>query len=146
MPIRAENKDRYPPNWPEISAQIRRRAGNKCEQCGVPNYEIGGRTRDGKWHRAWPVGEKLTHIEWPKPGSYWWCEGAPFQLRIIRIVLTVAHLNHDPADCDPANLRCWCQRCHLHYDREHHAATRRKTLDKKTGQGTLFDTEKAPPK
>ena len=38
MPIRPENKARYPKNWPEISARIRARAGNKCEDCGVPLY------------------------------------------------------------------------------------------------------------
>lgn len=37
MPIRSENKNRYPKNWREISARIRERAGDKCEQCGVPN-------------------------------------------------------------------------------------------------------------
>jgi len=37
MPIRPENKDRYPKNWKEISKRIRKRAGDKCEQCGLPN-------------------------------------------------------------------------------------------------------------
>jgi 5-methylcytosine-specific restriction endonuclease McrA len=43
MPIRPENKDRYPKDWPQISARIRERAGQKCEDCGVANYSI----RDG---------------------------------------------------------------------------------------------------
>ncbi|MEU5948524.1 hypothetical protein ABZ793_23595 [Micromonospora sp. NPDC047465] len=46
-----------------------------------------------------------------------------------RVVLTTAHLDHTPENCDPANLRPMCQGCHLHYDRDHHretaAATRR---------------------
>ena len=37
MPIRAENKARYPKDWRAISARIRERAGNKCEGCGVAN-------------------------------------------------------------------------------------------------------------
>ena len=46
-----------------------------------------------------------------------------------RVVLTCAHLDHNPANCDPANLRAWCQPHHLAYDARHHAesaaATRR---------------------
>jgi hypothetical protein len=40
------------------------------------------------------------------------------------VVLTVAHLDHTPEHCHPDNLRAMCQGCHLHYDRDHHAATR----------------------
>jgi 5-methylcytosine-specific restriction endonuclease McrA len=43
MPIRPENKDRYPKDWKQISLRIRARAGNKCEDCGAQNYSI----RDG---------------------------------------------------------------------------------------------------
>jgi len=54
----------------------------------------------------------------------------------IKVVLTVAHLNHDPTDNDPANLRALCQRCHLVHDKAHHAATRRSALER-AGQQTL---------
>lgn len=43
------------------------------------------------------------------------------------VVLTIAHLDHDPTNNDPSNLRALCQRCHLKYDAEHHAETRAKT-------------------
>ena len=39
MPIRAENKDRYPKDWPAISKAIRERAGQRCEECGAENYK-----------------------------------------------------------------------------------------------------------
>jgi hypothetical protein len=42
-----------------------------------------------------------------------------------RVVLTIAHLDHQPENCDPENLRAWCQRCHLTYDIEHHRQSRR---------------------
>lgn len=44
MPIKPENRGRYPANWKEIRAEILKRAGNKCEFCGVENYAV----RDGK--------------------------------------------------------------------------------------------------
>lgn len=33
--------------------------------------------------------------------------------------------DHQPENCDPANLMAMCQACHLAYDRDHHADTRR---------------------
>ncbi len=36
MPIRPENKDRYPADWKRIREQILLRAGNRCE--GSPTY------------------------------------------------------------------------------------------------------------
>ena len=49
-------------------------------------------------------------------------------------MLTVAHLDHQPENCDDANLKAMCQRCHLAYDREHHAETRRS----RKAMGDLF--------
>ena len=48
-----------------------------------------------------------------------------------RVVLTVAHLDHDTTNNDPANLRAWCQKCHTSYDAEHHAETARQTRRRK---------------
>jgi 5-methylcytosine-specific restriction endonuclease McrA len=39
MPIKAENKHRYPLNWREIRAAILERAGHRCEQCRAENYQ-----------------------------------------------------------------------------------------------------------
>ncbi|NCN09717.1 MAG: hypothetical protein GW938_07725 [Leptospira sp.] len=40
MPIRPENKERYPSNWKEISYRIRfERAEGFCEWCGAENYK-----------------------------------------------------------------------------------------------------------
>jgi hypothetical protein len=141
MPIRPENKNRYPKDWPQISQRIRNHAGNKCEECGVPNYEYGGRAPDGTWHKSLPLGEKLLRLEWPQLGDYARCRGWPEPLRIVRIVLTVAHLNHQPEDCRDENLKAWCQRCHNRYD----AAERRKGIKaRKTAKlavSDLFDPQ-----
>jgi hypothetical protein len=49
-----------------------------------------------------------------------------------RVVLTVAHLDHDTRNNDLLNLRAMYQRCHLRYDVEHHrrnaAQTRRRRM------------------
>lgn len=51
--------------------------------------------------------------------------GAPHPVTGSKVVLTTAHLDHNPANCAANNLRAWCQRCHLTYDAPHHAETRR---------------------
>ncbi len=118
MPIRPENRALYPADWKAISKRIRyERAKNKCEQCGVRNGAIGGRDTAGEFHKAHACGETLKGWQSPELGSTWWCgKENPKMLRIIKIVLTVAHLNHDPTDCRDQNLRALCQRCHLRYD------------------------------
>lgn len=125
MPIRPENKARYPKDWPSISQAVRESAGWRCEECGVRNGALGGRKRDGAWCAALPTGTDGLRVTYPKPGDYAWCAdaatGEGIRLRIVRIVLTVAHLDHQPENCDLDNLRAWCQRCHNRYD----AKTRR---------------------
>jgi hypothetical protein len=92
MPVKPENRCRYPANWRDIVAQVRERSGNRCE--GSPDHP-DCRAANGEPH--------------PETGS--------------KVVLTTAHLDHTPEHCDLGNLRHWCQRCHLHYDRHHHAQT-----------------------
>lgn len=130
MPIRPENVHRYPKDWPQIRARIISRAGNCCERCAVVNHRLGGRLPDGTFCPAMPE-EDMLRLKWPLPGSVSWC--APpgrerwEKLRIIRIVLTVAHLDHQPENCEPSNLLALCQRCHLAHDADHHAQTRYRT-------------------
>jgi hypothetical protein len=112
MPIRAERRALYPKNWPEISARVRQCAGQKCEFCGVNNHAWGYRCDEGRFHE---IARESVECNYGRP---------PFWLganRVIQIVLTVAHLDHDETNCDLSNLRALCQRCHLRYDAKHHA-------------------------
>lgn len=63
-----------------------------------------------------------------------------------RVVLTCAHLDHNPANCDPANLRAWCQPHHLRYDARHHAesaAASRRRRRIAAGQIEMFPTDES---
>jgi 5-methylcytosine-specific restriction endonuclease McrA len=143
MPIKPENVHRYPPNWAEIRSEVLIRARGRCENCGVANYALGGRTRDGRWLTAHPLGERLLSLEWPRPGDWAWCSDGTHreELRIVRIVLTIAHLDHTPENCSLENLRAWCQRCHLSYDAQHHAQTAYHSRRAGRALGDLFDAE-----
>lgn len=56
-----------------------------------------------------------------------------------KVVLTVAHLDHQPENCDDDNLKAWCQRCHLTYDADHHKRNAAATRRAKLASGDLFD-------
>ena len=47
--------------------------------------------------------------------------GQPHPVTGSRVVLTTAHLDHNPANCTDDNLKALCQRCHLRYDAQMHA-------------------------
>ena len=110
MPIRESQKARYPDNWPEIRERIKARAGNRCEGCGVENLIYGYRSGDTFIQVATATGTALRNAS---------------DHSIIRIVCTVAHLDHTPENCADDNLRFWCQKCHNGYDAKHRAAGRR---------------------
>ena len=120
MPIRPEDRKRYPSDWPAISWTIRWvRALGQCEcrgECGAANDRRIG------WIRCTWADLSLIH-----GGRCPALNGQPSPRTGATVVLTVAHLDHTPENCDPANLRAMCQGCHLRYDRDHHAETRRRT-------------------
>lgn len=110
---------KYPPDWGDISKRIRDRAGNVCEECGVPN---GSHVTRAKGDRS-----QWTQVEAGKG---------------TRIVLTVHHIGVDHADGTPGdprdkmdvrdeNLIALCQACHLAADLDHHIAEARKTRARK---------------
>ena len=60
-------------------------------------------------------------------------------MKVSRVVLTIAHLDHQPENNDPGNLRALCQRCHLAWDKEHHQKTAYQTRRAGKALGELFD-------
>jgi 5-methylcytosine-specific restriction endonuclease McrA len=121
MPIRAENRDRYPADWKAIRALILDRAGFCCEQCGVENHRMiyrGSHELRPAWRYADdPVFEssRCAFDGSEIPGTSW----DDFDKRRgdpVKVVLTIAHLDHTPENCAPENLRAWCQSCHNAYD------------------------------
>lgn len=112
MPIRPENRGRYPVNWKsEIRPRILARAENCCE--GSPAY---------------PECRAANRQPHPVTGS--------------KVVLTIAHLSEVVEDCSEENLRAWCQRCHNTYDaamRRRNAKGRERREAEARGQSSLFD-------
>ena len=55
----------------------------------------------------------------------------PHPITKSKVILTVAHLNHNPQDCSEGNLKALCQKCHLNYDKEFHVINMKATLKRK---------------
>lgn len=50
--------------------------------------------------------------------------GKPHPITGSKVVLTIAHMNHDKGS-DENTLKALCQRCHLKHDINHHIANRK---------------------
>lgn len=91
MPIRPENRARYPKSWPQMVAAARERSGNRCEcvgQCGEDH------------------GERCEALN-----------GEPHPITTSIVVLTLAHEHGVPLE-ETSIERMFhaCQRCHNRYD------------------------------
>ena len=144
MPIRAENKARYPKDWKAISIRIRERAGQKCEKCKAPNGQLIIREQSEDYHFEPTYITMRNEMFSAEDGRL--IGGAYFAERdtskAVNVVLTVAHLDHTPENCADDNLRAWCQRCHNAYDapmRASGVAARRKAI---MAAGDLFGVQK----
>ncbi len=119
MPI---DYTKYPPNWKtEIVPFVRKRSGGVCERCGtahnkqkmysVPFYiraEENGSPRY-KIKKLWfsDYGDALRAADFDEDN-----------IKTVKVVLTVAHLDHDEYNHDVKydRLMDMCQWCHLNYD------------------------------
>ena len=118
MPILKSKRRLYPIYWQELSLYIRfRRAGGRCEcmgECGL--------------HRTHPGPRRCIEHD----GEFAvWAKG--------KVMLTVAHLCHDPSCDDPEHLRAMCQRCHLRYDAKFHAQNASRTRRDRKAIADLFE-------
>lgn len=138
MPI---DYKKYPKNWANIRAVVMARAGEQraadgtilkeacCEECGLMNHT--------RYHRM-PNDEVHRCCDWPGETSLCaYC--GDLNHKPVGIVLTVAHLDHDPENDDVCvtRLRALCQKCHLAYD----GPVRFMHRDRKRGQDYLFPME-----
>lgn len=119
------DRARYPKNWEEIAQHVKQAADWRCQECGRPCKRP---------HQSWAFFKAAIAICAP----YWadeFDEGTP---KHHRFVLTVAHLDQNPANNDPANLRALCSVCHLRHDAPFREANRRAKLERK-GQLNLLE-------
>lgn len=142
-PIRPEQKALYPDDWDEIRFAILVRAGNRCEWCLKPNG-VTLAASDAAWFesaRVWGARAAGAPVEVPGLLGTWRgpkgerVEAPAGPVKRVRVVLTIAHLDHDPTNNRYDNLRALCQRCHLGYDVDLHKKNAAATRARKAGEG-----------
>lgn len=138
MPVSATRQLAYPggslrsPEWLAIRNAILHREVNACQRCRLPNRrwiargigedkgtfmyrdeEVIVAGRDGD-----VVGFSYLGVYLEDTGVYIDEGMEPFFEfeKTIQIILTIAHLDHDPRNNDPDNLAALCQLHHCRYD------------------------------
>lgn len=94
----------YPEDWDDIASGIKAEVNWCCEFCGRACPRPGEKAADFM-ERICTTDDLATC---PLVAEY---RQAP-----RRFLLTVAHLNHIPADCSRDNLKALCSPCHCRYD------------------------------
>ncbi|HLF52785.1 hypothetical protein [Flavobacterium sp.] len=104
----------YPKNWKtEIRPAILKRDENCCKFCGIENGSLIHRFGKGKYDfQMWPEG--MLSEAWDIDGK-----------KCTKIVLTIAHLDHDKTNNCYENLAALCQKCHLTLDINQHKTNRK---------------------
>lgn len=144
MPIKPENKHRYPKDWPEIRDRILKRAGHRCEHadCKARNYSVGFWVLENgiyRWASHWGQNDNpRTYAEARQVAAELNWNRSEEGPKPTVIVLTIAHLDHQPENCADDNLAAMCQRHHLAYDHEHHQRNAQATRRAKAGTLELF--------
>lgn len=107
MPI---DYSKYPEDWKDrIRPDILKREQYKCKFCGIRHKSFGYRDDKKVFHEC---DEFLKN--WATANGK----------KVIRIILTVAHLDHDIKHNVYSNLAALCQQCHNQYDAPYRAANR----------------------
>jgi hypothetical protein len=110
MPV---DQNKYPANWKQISQERKEAAGWQCEEMisfeWLPTYKVRCYRKQG------------MEVQGVRRQAY-------------KVVLTVAHLDHNPENNDASNLRVLCQEHHLAYDHALHIQHAKETRKRKRAQ------------
>ena len=120
MPI---DYKKYPDNWKLLRHKVLERAGNHCELCFVKNGIYGYRNIHGRFvylsnlkktAESIVIKDELYHVK-----------------KVLRIILTIHHIDYDINNNEMDNLIALCQRCHNKLDAPLRKKNRRKTYARK---------------
>ena len=113
----------YPEDWETIALEVKEAADWHCVECGRPCRRPGQRFLE--------LASLLIETGWIRVGD------DNFE-HPTRFVLTVSHTDHNPANCQPENLRALCAPCHCRYDLQPSSMAIKKRLTlERNGQLTL---------
>ena len=141
MPIPPERMKLYPggsinsPEWKAIRARILERSKERSEvwaqlygeevataQVCECTGECGVDHKHDEFMEFWGCGG-YDDVHLGELGRCQAYNGSRHPVTGSMVVLTIAHLDHDPTHSDDDNLKAMCQRCHLRLDADTHHQT-----------------------
>lgn len=117
------NLSEYPANWKNISKAVRSRNNGRCELCFAPGGYKVIRDKNNSFDYPWIYADRHS-------------EGAP----IVKIILTVHHIDGNKKNNSEHNLISLCQKCHCRLDLGKHIANRKEGRKNKN-QVSLFHVQ-----
>jgi len=114
-----KNAAKYSAAWKDtIRPAVLRRDGYKCTVCKAPQRSVGYYNESDHFI----VCDQFM-VDWAHRQ----------RIKLTTVHLQVAHLDQDPSNNSLVNLRTFCPRHHLAYDREYHRFKRGANKLKQTG-------------
>lgn len=105
-----KNKHLYSKDWNDvIRPEILKRDNYKCQNCGLKHKSVGYYSTDKKFIECDEFMQK-----WAKANKY----------KVQTVSLQIAHLDHNPSNNEPDNLKSLCPRCHLINDKAYNRVKR----------------------
>jgi hypothetical protein len=117
MPIHQANLNLYPENWREFAFALKDSQGWVCQDCGLRCRKMG---------ESWQDFCDRTGVDVAQGWGRYTCN--------------VAHLDQNPQNSAPENLRVLCVVCHLQRDRPFHVSNSFR-IRERLGQLNLFKPE-----
>jgi 5-methylcytosine-specific restriction endonuclease McrA len=144
MPIKPENRHYYSgPAWQAIRERILERERHRCKFCQVINHAQIYRVTGYYVYDCYRIAEVIISNDSMSAKEHFFSEvdgrrkiiritrEVMLAARLVKIVLTIAHLDHNPANNDPANLAALCQMCHNRWDAKFRAENRKQNKQRK---------------
>jgi hypothetical protein len=136
----------YPENWEAIALEIKTAANWHCEECGRPCLQPKEKIDEFE--------ERLEKLPEPERSRWlsqlweYWSDDETGEWGHIckktRFILTTAHLDHNPPNCDRTNLKALCAPCHLRYDVQPSSMAKKRRLKlERNGQLNLLEVNNA---
>ena len=98
----------YPKNWATIAYSVKEAAGWQCQECGRDCVKPGENPLN--------FAKRVLHTVQPEIGFVGMRSLGELFAHPQKWVLNACHLDQNPANNEPANLRAMCCPCHLKFD------------------------------
>ena len=128
MPVSKEQQQEFPggsirsDRWQRIRNRVLSNAQWRCEKCGLKDRSWVVKMYDGSWSYSSVCEGNMSGLQ-----ALDWIQEVDGKC-LVKVILVVAHRDHNPRNNDLVNLVGWCQRCHNRFDAKRRGRNRRERV------------------